>query len=325
MGIASVGSPLLWVAFTVFVLAMLALDLGVFHRTPHAISAREAAGWSVFWISLALLFGVFIHFKFGSHTAVEYLTGYVIEKALSVDNIFVILVIMSFFAVPREFQHKVLFWGIIGALVMRALFIFAGAALLQRFHWVMYVFGVFLFATGVKLMVKGDEEVHPDQNIAVRLLKRFVPVSSATPAVTMTVREEGKLKATHALLALVTIEATDVVFALDSIPAIFAVTQDPFIVYTSNIFAILGLRSLYFLLSGAFDKFKYLKVGLALVLVFVGLKMLVSSWIKIPALLSLAVILAFLFGSIAASAVESKVRIWRAHARGRHHPPRPGA
>jgi len=304
MGIESIGTPLLWVGFTVFVLAMLALDLGVFHRRAHAVHVREALLWTLVWISLAMIFNVGVYFWFGSERALEFLTGYVIEKALSVDNIFVFLVIFSYFAVPAALQHRVLFWGILGALVMRAIFIFLGAALLQQFHWVMYVFGAFLLFTGVKLLLQRGSEVHPERNPLFRLFRRMVPSVSDYRGSHFTVVEAGKRYATPLLLVLVAIEATDLVFAVDSIPAVFAITRDPFIVYTSNIFAILGLRALYFALAGVMGRFHYLRVGLALVLAFVGAKMMLTDLYKIPIVASLAVVAALLAGSVVASLIR---------------------
>jgi tellurite resistance protein TerC len=301
MGLESVGTPALWIGFTGFVLAMLALDLGVFHRKAHEVKVREALIWTAVWIGLALVFNAGVYVWFGPERGLEFLTGYVIEKALSVDNIFVFIVVFATFAVPAKLQHRVLFWGILGALVMRAAFIFLGAAALERFHWVSYVFGGFLVLTGIKLLVQRDAEVHPERNPVLRLFKRLVPAVSDYRGGHFTVVEAGKRYATPLLLVLVTIEATDIVFAVDSIPAIFAVTKDPFIVYTSNIFAILGLRALYFALAGVMGKFHYLKVGLALVLAFVGAKMLVASVYKIPILVSLGVIIALLAGSVVAS------------------------
>jgi tellurite resistance protein TerC len=301
MELESVGTPALWIGFTAFVLAMLALDLGVFHRKAHEVRVREALIWTAAWISLALVFNLGVYFWFGSERALEFLTGYVIEKALSVDNIFVFIVVFSVFSVPAKLQHRVLFWGILGALVLRAVFIVVGAALLAKLHWVAYLFGAFLVFTGIKLLAQRDEEIHPERNPIFRLFKRFVRSVDDYPEGHFTVVESGKRYATPLLLVLVAIEATDLVFAVDSIPAIFAVTTDPFIVYTSNIFAILGLRALYFALAGIMGKFHYLKVGLSLVLVFVGVKMLLAGIYKIPIAASLAVIAALLGGSIVAS------------------------
>lgn len=297
----SIGTPSLWIGFTVFVLALLALDLGVFHRQAHAVRAREALSWSIVWISLALLFNAGVYTWFGPERGLEFLTGFLIEKALAVDNIFVFVVLFSYFAVPASLQHKVLFWGILGALVMRAIFIFLGAALLQHFHWVMYVFGAFLVLTGIKLFKQNEMDVHPERNPLFRLFIRFVPAVPAYQGDRFFVRQSGRWYATPLLFVLVSVEATDLVFAVDSIPAIFAVTSDPFIVYTSNIFAILGLRSLYFLLAGIIHQFHYLKTGLAFVLAFVGVKMMIVDLYKIPIGASLIVIALFIGGAIAAS------------------------
>lgn len=299
----SIGTPGLWAGFTGFILGLLALDLGVFHRKAHAIRLKEALGWSAVWIALALAFNWGVFHWFGPQRGLEFLTGYLIEKALAVDNIFVFLVLFSTFAVPTAYQHRVLFWGILGALVMRAVFIFLGAALIQRFHWVLHVFGVILVLTGIKLLLQRNAEVHPERNPLFRLFKRVVPSVGEYHGQRFTVVKDGRRYATPLLLVLVAVEATDVVFAVDSIPAIFAVTQDPFIVYTSNIFAILGLRSMYFLLAGVIERFVYLKVGLALVLAFVGAKMLIVDLYKIPIAVSLAVIAALLTGSVVISLV----------------------
>ncbi len=294
----SVGTPWLWGGFTLFVLAMLALDLGVFHRTAHVIGMREALGWSVFWIALALVFNAGVFRWFGPERGLEFLTGYLIEKALSVDNIFVFLVIFSYFAVPAAYRHRVLFWGVLGAIVFRVIFIVLGAALLAAFHWVIYVFGGLLVVTGVKVLRAPDHEVHPERNPALRLVRRLLPVTASYEGPRFFVRRAGRLYATPLLLVLAVVEATDIVFAIDSIPAIFAVTTDPFIVYTSNIFAILGLRALFFLLAGFIERFHYLKVGLALVLVFVGTKMLASDVYKIPIGVSLAVVAGLIGGAV---------------------------
>jgi len=299
--IESVGTPLLWGGFTVFVLAMLALDLGVFHRKAHVVGTREALGWSIFWIALALACNVVVWRSFGGERGLEFLTGYLIEKALSVDNIFVFLVIFSYFSVPAAYQHRVLFWGVFGAIVFRVIFILAGAALLQAFHWIIYAFGGILLLTGVKLLRSGGEQIHPERNPVLRLVRRFLPVTPEYHGQKFLTRINGRLFATPLLLVLATVEATDIVFAVDSIPAIFAVTSDPFIVYTSNIFAILGLRALFFLLAGVIGRFQYLKVGLGLVLVFVGLKMVISDFYKIPIVVSLLVVAGLIAGSILVS------------------------
>jgi len=299
-------SPWLWVGFIAFVLAMLAIDLGVFQRKAHAISMKEAAGWTVVWIALALVFNVVVYFWRGGETAAAFFTGYIIEKALSVDNLFVFALIFTFFGVPRTYQHRVLFWGILGALIMRGVFIAAGAALLEHFHWVMYVFGAFLVFTGIKLAQHQNAEVHPDRNPLVRLLRRLMPVSDTYHGAAFFVREAGRVVATPLLVVLLVVESTDVVFAIDSIPAVFAITQDPFIVYTSNVFAILGLRALFFLLAGALDKFYYLKWALSVILVFVGVKMLAADVYKIPVSLSLLVIAGLLAAAIVASLVRAR-------------------
>lgn len=301
MAIESIGTPSLWIGFTLFVLALLALDLGVFHRQSHAVTTREACTWSLVWIGLALTFNLGLYLWFGPERGLEFLTGFLIEKALAVDNIFVFVILFSYFAVPAAFQHKVLFWGIIGALLMRAVCILIGGVLLQQFHWIMYLFGAFLVFTGLKLLVQQDVAIHPEQNPLFRLFTRFVPSVSEYQGDRFFVRQAGRWLATPLFLVLVSVEITDLVFAIDSIPAIFAVTADPFIVYTSNIFAILGLRSLYFLLAGIIHQFHYLKTGLALVLAFVGMKMLIADIYKLPISISLAVIALLLGSAIIAS------------------------
>lgn len=301
MPFETVGSPMLWGGFLVFVLVMLAIDLGLFHRSAHEVTIKESAGWSVVWISFAALFNVGIYVWFGAERGLEFTTGYLIEKALAVDNIFVFVVIFSTFSIPALYQHRVLFWGVLGALVLRATFILLGGALVQRFHWVMYVFGVILAITGIKLLVQRDQEMHPENNPLVRAFQKFLPISHDFEDGKFLVKRNGRRLGTPLLLALVSVEVTDLIFAVDSIPAIFAVTADPFIVFTSNIFAILGLRSLYFLLAGIITKFKYLKVGLSFVLIFVGAKMLLADVFKIPILASLAIIAGILAGSVIAS------------------------
>jgi len=286
---------------------MLALDLGVFHRKAHVVHVREALIWTSVWVTLALIFNVGVYFWFGSERALEFLTGYLIEKALSIDNVFVFIVVFSAFAVPAQYQHRVLFWGILGALVMRALFIVLGAALLQRFHWVIYVFGGFLVFTGVKLFVQRGDEVHPERNPLFRLFRRFVRSVGEYRGQHFTVKEGGRRYATPLLLVLVAIEATDIVFAVDSIPAIFAVTDDPFLVYTSNIFAILGLRSLYFALAALIHRFVYLKYALALVLIFIGGKIFLHGLVgKIHPLISLSVTLGLLAGGVILSLIKTR-------------------
>jgi tellurite resistance protein TerC len=291
----------LWVIFNVFVLGILALDLLVLHRKAHAVSLREALAWSCVWVSLALLFAVGVYFFRGGEKALEFLTGYVIEWSLSVDNLFVFLVIFSYFAVPPIYQHRVLFWGILGALVLRAIFIATGTALLTNFHWMIYVFGGFLIFTGIKLLFAGEEKIEPEKNPAVRLVRRLMNVTPDYHGQQFFIRKDGRLWGTPLLLVLVVVETTDVIFAVDSIPAIFAITLDPFIVYTSNVFAILGLRALFFLLAGVMDMFRYLKLGLSFVLCFVGIKMVIVAFYKIPIGISLGVVAGILGISILAS------------------------
>ena len=297
----TVGTPALWLGFTAFVLGMLALDLGVFHRKAHVVGLREAALWSAVWVALALAFNGLVFTWFGPQRGLEFTTGYLIEKALAVDNIFVIYAIFAYFAVPAAYQHRVLFWGILGALVMRAVFIFAGAALLQKFHWVMYVFGAILVLTAGKLFLLKDEGIQPEQNAVYRLFRRLVPAVDGYHGSRFTVVRAGRRCATPLLAVLVLIEWTDLVFAIDSIPAIFAVTQDPFLVYTSNIFAILGLRALYFLLAGVIGHFHLLKPALATVLAFVGAKMLLIDAYEIPIGVSLGVVASLIALGVAGS------------------------
>jgi tellurite resistance protein TerC len=292
--------------FLAFVLAMLALDLGVFNRKDHVIGPREALSWSVLWVALALAFGGYMWFRFGSEQGLQYLTGYVIEKSLSVDNIFVFVVIFGALGIPPIYQHRVLFWGILSALVMRGAMIAAGAALLSRFHWIIYVFGAFLVLTGVKLLLARGSADHPERSAFFRLLQRIVPASPRLDGNHFFTKENGRWLATPLFFALALIEVTDVIFAVDSIPAIFAVTSDPYIVFTSNVFAILGLRSLYFLLASYVEKFTYLKPSLALVLMFVGGKMALIDVVKIHAAASLAVVVSILAIGMVASVIRSK-------------------
>ena len=296
-----------WIGFNVFVLAMLALDLGVFHRKAHVVSFREAIAWTIAWVTLAMLFNMGIWYYAGAEKALEFTTGYVIEYWLSVDNIFVFAMLFSYFAVPAAYQHRVLFWGILGALIMRALMIFAGTVLITKFAWIIYVFGAFLIITGIKMIVKNEEEIHPERNPVVKWFKKLMPVTNHYREDRFFVRENGIRMATPLFVVLLLVEVSDIIFAVDSIPAIFAVTKDPFIVYTSNIFAILGLRSLYFALAGVLDKFHYLKIGLGVVLAFVGVKMLLghTPW-KIDTLVSLGVIVAVLAGSVIVSLLLPK-------------------
>jgi tellurite resistance protein TerC len=288
----------IWVAFVGLILLLLALDLFVFHRNAHEVSFAEAARFTAFWVSLGLLFGAVIWWWRGPDAAGQYLAGFLIEKALAVDNIFVFALIFGAFAVPARYQHRVLFWGVLGALVFRGAFIAGGAALLEAVHWSIYVFGAFLVVTGVRMARSRDKEPHPDRNPALRAFRRVVPTTDDYRGQRLTVREAGRRFATPLLAVLVIIETTDIVFAVDSIPAIFAVTRDPFLVFTSNAFAILGLRAMYFLLAGMMRRFVYLKLGLAAVLVFVGMKMLLADLVEIPIWASLLVIAAAIGTSI---------------------------
>jgi tellurite resistance protein TerC len=293
-----------WIGFHVFIFFMLALDLGVFHKHTHVVPVKEAVIWSVVWISLALAFNVFIFFEFGKVKALEFLTGYVIEYSLSVDNIFVFILIFSYFAVKPQYQHKILFWGIIGALIMRGIFIFAGVALINRFHWIVLIFGAFLVFTGIRMLFTKEAEVDPDKNPIVKFFKRFLPVSHELHGDRLFIRKNHRLYATPLFLVLLIIETSDLIFAVDSIPAILAISQDRFIVYTSNIFAIMGLRSLYFALAGIMGLFRYLKIGLAFVLTFVGLKMLLAYInFNIPIVLSLLIIISVLLVSVLSSVI----------------------
>ncbi len=295
-----------WAGFLLFVLLMLALDLGVFHRKSHEVKIREALAWSAVWISLALIFNVGVYFLMGKEKAIEFLTGYVIEKSLSVDNLFVFIMVFSYFNVDTKYQHKVLFWGILGALVMRAIFIFAGVALIQQFHWIIYVFGAFLIFTGIKMLVQKDEKIEPEKNPLVRLFKRFFPVTDAMHGDRFFVKINAKTVATPLFIVLLIIEFTDLIFAVDSIPAILAISTDTFIIFTSNVFAILGLRALYFALAGIAKLFYYLKYGLSAILVFVGVKMVIAGFFKIPVMYSLLVIVSILILSVLASVIFPK-------------------
>ena len=309
------GTIWLWIGFNLFVLLMLALDLGVFHRKAHVVSIREATLWSVVWIALAMVFNLGLYFFWdqvsptseytNSEASLAFFTGYLIEKSLSVDNIFVFVLLFTFFAVPAAYQHRVLFWGIIGALLMRGMLIAVGATLLKEFHWIIYLFGAFLIFTGIRMALHRNEEMHPERNPLIKFIRGIMPVTDNYEGDKFFIRRAGKLIATPLFLVLLLVESTDLIFAVDSIPAIFAVTEDPFIVYTSNVFAILGLRSLYFLLAGVVDKFYYLKLGLSVVLVFVGIKMVMVDLYKIPVGLSLGVIASILAISVIAS-------LWRA-------------
>lgn len=308
----------LWIGFILVILFLLAMDLGVFNREAHEISTREALCWTAIWASLALVFNVGVYFGYqrgwfglhhaeGARTAAEqFFSGYLVEVSLSVDNLFVIALIFAYFTVPSIYQHRVLFWGILGALIMRGAMIAAGAALIHRFSWIIYVFGVLLILTAVKLLLAGDEQVHPDRNPLVRAARRLYPVSAAFEGERFFTRIERKRAITPLFLVLLVVESTDVLFAVDSIPAIFAITSDPFLVFTSNVFAILGLRSMYFALAGVMDKFRYLKISLVFVLAFVGLKMLLSHQHPISTRVSMIIILGILSVGVLASIVGAR-------------------
>lgn len=298
--------PIAWIGFSVFVLAMLALDLGVFHRRAHAVGFKEALAWTAVWVALALGFGAGVWHFAGPEKGLQFFTGYLIEYSLSADNVFVFALIFSYFAVPAEWQHKVLFWGILGALVMRLAMIGAGVALISRFHWILYFFGVFLILTGLRMIFSSDAQVHPDQNPVVRWFRKVVPVTPEYHGDRLVARVDGRRVATPLMVVLVCVEVTDVIFAVDSIPAIFAVTLDPFIVYSSNVFAIMGLRSLYFVLGGMMGMFRYLKIGLGVVLGFVGVKMLLAQtpW-KIETLVALGVVAGILAIAVGASLLHA--------------------
>lgn len=295
-----------WTCFIGFVLVMLALDLGVFHRKSHEIKIKEALIWSAVWISLALAFNYGIYVFMGKEKAIEFLTGYVIEKSLSIDNLFVFIMLFTYFNVNTKYQHKVLFWGILGALVMRAIFIFAGVALINKFHWIIYVFGVLLVFTGIKMLFHKDEKIDPDKNPLVRLFKKFFPVTNKDHGGKFFVKMNGRTFATPLFIVLLIVEFTDLIFAVDSIPAILAITNDTFIIFTSNVFAILGLRALYFALAGITKYFYYIKYGLSAILVFVGIKMSIVDFYKIPILYSLFTIGTILLISVLVSLVFPK-------------------
>ena len=307
-----------YVGFLACVLIFLALDLGVFHKSAHVVKFKEAIGWTTLWVTLSFVFGLFIAPALISgwekQDTVEFITGYIIELSLSMDNVFVIALIFTYFRVPLQFQHRVLFWGILGALVMRGALIAVGAAIIQQFAWTLYLFGAFLVFTGIKMMFVSDEGVHPEKNPVLRLAKRFFPVTPEFHGQKFSLREHGKLVLTPLALVLLMVETTDLIFALDSIPAIFAITTKPFIVFTSNVFAILGLRSLYFVLAGAIDYFRYLKVGLSLVLVFIGVKMLIDphghdpKWfqVKIESAMSLTIVGVIIATSMAMSVMAGR-------------------
>jgi len=298
------GSTWLWLGFSIFIVTMLSLDLGLFNRKAHTIKYKEAWIWSGIWVTLAMIFGGLVFHYQGSQRGLEFLTGYLIELSLSVDNLFVFLLIFSYFKVPARFQHRVLFWGVMGALIMRLTMIFVGAALIQRFSWIIYIFGAFLVYTGIKMFRHDEIDIQPDQNIAVRIVTKFLPISREYDEQKFFTTVNGKRTGTLLLLVLMVVEVTDLVFAVDSIPAIFAITTNTFIVYTSNVFAILGLRSMYFLLAGVVEKFRYLRTGLAIVLTFIGIKMLVVAiGYHIPIWFSLSFVAVVLLGSVVASLI----------------------
>ncbi len=296
------GATGLWIGFSLFILTMLALDLGLFNRKAHTIRYREAWIWSGVWVMLAMIFAAIVFHYQGSQRGFEFLTGYIIELSLSVDNLFVFLLIFSYFKVPAKFQHRVLFWGVMGALFMRLTMIFVGAALINKFHWIIYIFGAFLVYTGVKMFKDEEIDIQPEQNPLVRLVTRFLPITRHYEEEKFFTKTNGKRTGTLLLLVLMVVEVTDLVFAVDSIPAIFAITRDTFIVYTSNVFAILGLRSMYFLLAGVVEKFRYLRFGLAIVLTFIGVKMLLGAvGVVISIKISLIFVAVVLVGSVVAS------------------------
>lgn len=301
-------SPVFWVIFSIIIVVMLALDLGVFNKKSHEIKVKEALLWVGVWISLAMIFNLIVLTQFGKTKALEFLTAYVIEYSLSIDNIFVFIMVFTFFAVKKEYQHKVLFWGILGAVVMRAIFIFAGVALINRFHWIVIIFGAFLVFTGLKMLFQKEEaKVDPEKNGLVRLFRKFLPITDQFHNDSFFIRKDRKTYATPLFIVLLVIESTDLIFAVDSIPAVLAISKDTFIVFTSNIFAILGLRSLYFAVSGIMGLFRFLKTGLAVVLTFVGLKMLAAYFhFEIPITLSLSIIVSILLLSILASVIIKK-------------------
>jgi tellurite resistance protein TerC len=300
----SVASPWHFAVFLAIVLVLLTVDLSVFHRRAHAVKIREALGWSIFWVILSALFGAWVYGRFGAQYGLEFFTGYIVEYSLSVDNIFVFVLIFSYFSVPPKLHHRILFWGILGAIVMRGIFIYAGTALIHRFHWILYVFGAFLVFTGANILKqKGDSQVAPERNPLVRLFQKIVPMTSGYAEGQFFVRQGSKWIATPLALVLVTLETTDLVFAVDSIPAIFGITTDSFIVFTSNICAILGLRTMFFLLAAVVDRFVYLGMGLGIVLMFIGAKMLLSYVYPISIEVSLLIVAAILISSVLVSLI----------------------
>jgi len=300
---------LLWVGFNLFILFLLTIDLKMINRKPHEISIKESLMWSTVWIAISLLFNIGVYFWFGRESALQFFTGYLIEKTLSIDNLFVFLILFSYFKVPAIYQHKVLYWGILGALLMRGALILLGAALITQFHWILYILGLFLVITGIKMAFqKEKKEVHPERNMIVRFFKKFFSVTPGYHEEKFFVKSAGKRYGTLLFIVLIVIETTDLLFAFDSIPAIFAITQDSFIVYTSNVFAILGLRSLYFALAGIMDLFYYLRQGLSVVLTFIGLKMLLMGYINIPIGLALGVVVTVLLIAVVASVIRVRIQ-----------------
>jgi tellurite resistance protein TerC len=299
-------SIILWIGFNLFIFLLLFIDLKVFNRKAHEITIKESLLWSGVWIGISLLFNVGVFFWYGRESALQFFTGYLIEKSLSIDNLFVFLLLFSYFKVPPRYQHKVLYWGILGALIMRGILILLGAALISRFHWILYIFGLFLVITGIKMALQNEEkELHPERNIVVRFFKKFFPVTAGYHEEKFFVKTGGKRYGTLLIIVLLVVETTDLLFAVDSIPAIFAITQDPFIIYTSNVFAILGLRSLYFALAGMMDMFYYLRHGLSVVLTFIGLKMLLLGLIDIPIGVALGVVGGVLLIAVVASLIRA--------------------
>jgi tellurite resistance protein TerC len=299
-----------WIGFVVFLALMLAIDLGIFHRKSHTVTFKESLGWTLVWIMLAMMFAAIVYFWKGSEKAIEFITGYVIELSLSVDNLFIFILVFSYFHVPQQYQHKVLFWGILGALVMRVIFIFAGVALISKFHWIIYVFGAIIIISGIKMLFQKDKKIEPEKNPLIRFVKKMIPVTHEYHGDNFFIKlKNGAWAATPLFIVLVFIEITDLIFAIDSIPAILAITTDTFIVFTSNAFAILGLRSLYFALAGMLNLFRFLHIGLSLVLIFIGLKMVLSDIYKVPIEYALLIVLSILLTSISASLILKKKKV----------------
>ncbi len=299
-----------WIGFVVFLALMLAIDLGIFHRKSHTVTFKESLGWTLVWIMLAMMFAAIVYFWKGSEKAIEFITGYVIELSLSVDNLFIFILVFSYFHVPQQYQHKILFWGILGALVMRVIFIFAGVALISKFHWIIYVFGAIIIISGIKMLFQKDKKIEPEKNPLIRFVKKMIPVTHEYHGDNFFIKlKNGAWAATPLFIVLVFIEITDLIFAIDSIPAILAITTDTFIVFTSNAFAILGLRSLYFALAGMLNLFRFLHIGLSLVLIFIGLKMVLSDIYKVPIEYALLIVLSILLTSISASLILKKKKV----------------